>query len=73
MTDLRVGDIVEWDMFRGTDRGTVSKITETRIYVRNQRTNQRGRRVTRDCEFWWEVHEVDQLRRLTTPASTSPT
>jgi len=66
MTDLVVGDEVEWDMFRGTDRGRVSMITDKRVFVRNQRIRTRGKGAgtTYDCEFWWDAHEVDRLRKV---------
>lgn len=60
-THLAVGDTVEWDVSHGTDRGIVSAITETRIYVRNQR---RGTGKVYNCEFWWDAHEVHKLRRV---------
>lgn len=68
-TDLSVGDHVEWDMFRGTDRGCVSRITVTRIWVRNQRRGTRGRAMNKiyNCEFWWDAHEVHLLRRIEPP------
>jgi|SRR6185436_11364292 len=40
---LAIGDEVEWDMFRGTDRGKVYAITGKRVFVRNQRIRTRGR------------------------------
>lgn len=64
--NLAVGDDVEWDVFRGMDRGKVSAITEQRDYVRNQRirTKGRGAGTSYDCEFWWDAHELDLLRRV---------
>jgi hypothetical protein len=66
--DFAIGDLVEWDMFRGVDRGTVSSITETRVYVRNQRVRTRGKGTGQsyDCEFWWDAHELGRLRKITT-------
>lgn len=62
--DFEVGDFVEWDVFRGKDRGVVSAITENRIYVRNRRRRTRGRGAGKvyDCEFWWARHEIGRLR-----------
>lgn len=64
--DLSIGDLVERDTFRDTDRGRVSAITETRVYVRNQRRGTRGRSANKiyNCEFWWDAHEVHLLRRI---------
>lgn len=64
--DLAVGDLVEWDTFRDTDRGHVSRITETRVYVRNQRRGTHGRAMNKiyNCEFWWDAHEVNLLRKI---------
>lgn len=64
--DLTIGDEVEWDTFRDTDRGRVSAITEKRVYVRNQRRGTRGRAMNKiyNCEFWWDAHEVHLLRRI---------
>lgn len=64
--DFAVGELVEWDMFRGTDRGRVSALTETRVYVRNQRHGTRGRAINKvyNCEFWWDSHEVHLLRKI---------
>lgn len=62
---LAIGDIVEWDIRTGgVDRGVVSSITESRVYVRNQRVGTRGRNTGKvyDCEFWWAVDEVGELR-----------
>jgi hypothetical protein len=63
--DFSEGDTVEWATFNGIDRGVVHKVTESRVYVRNQRTGSRGRARNKvyDCEFWWDSHELDQLRR----------
>jgi hypothetical protein len=65
-TDIAVGDLVEWDVFRGIDCGVISAITETRVYVRNQRRGSRGRAANKiyNCEFWWDAHEVHRLRRI---------
>jgi hypothetical protein len=67
-----VGDRVEWDMFRGVDQGIVSSITETRVYVRNQRLRTRGKGAGQlyDCEFWWDARELDRLRIATHERTT---
>jgi len=66
---LREGDVVEWDLRSrsgSTDRGVVRAVTETRVYVRGQRTRTRGRGAgtPHDCEFWWDAHELAGLRKI---------
>lgn len=64
---LQEGDSVEWNMRSGgIDCGVVSAVTESRVYVKNQRRRTKGRGAGElyDCEFWWDACELGELRKV---------
>lgn len=60
---VQVGAIVEYEPAVGSvARGTVTRVVDGRVYITIERTNTRGRKVTRMTEVWFDPHEVDRLR-----------
>ncbi len=60
---FHVGDVVEWRPLGSTSsrRGVVSRIKRGRVYVKSSLVNNRGRRVSRTVECFFEPGELDRL------------